>query len=781
MRPRRHWEYTMRSVIGRAVIPFGMLFVSSIESTAHAEATAITRNRAPWILLGGAYAGPRTDDVETRGRRIVMTHSQLASSSLVTSGVDRFGDGETIVRYAQSHRGLPVIGRGASVRLSATGQPIATVLDLESTLPARVDAVVTPLDAASVASSRMTIGASANDAHLVVWPTLDRGARLAWAVLPRVPAELPTRPRVIVDAETGEVLEVRDVVTFANAKVFQFNPTKTPNATTYPLPMPTDGVTLENPFLQASNCIDQKTVKPVNAFGFDMNLHVCELVHVAAPDTNGDYVYEPSDKAGSKEAREDAFSEVSMYFHASKAYAFFRALQGDEEAQVVADKPLRVIANLRVPAGLLTDDFAKAANPNIPLEPYRSAFFAPAGGNLGSLFQQLYGFEAGALWFGQGPKRDYAYDGDVVYHELTHAVVDTTLKLDVWHADARGAIDSPGAMNEALADYFSSAITGDPDVGEYAAVDFGANNGDPIRTLANEDRCRSLVGEVHADSTAFSGALWRGRTSLGEADRTKFDAALYKAMRSNPGAGNLGFEDLAKLFIATLKTDLPAGATALETSMTERGLLPACERIELYTGVVHRSRKTSIGFVAPGKSSVSVKGIAPGIFQLAAQFPEGTASMTVSFTARAGGSEDPGGSAKPFSPVVLAKLGAPITWDPKSKNGHDATFKVTPAEASGSVSATIEFPEATPAGTIYVQIANNGDADGSYDEVALSFTSPEDADTDAPAPIPQDSAVTTNESGCSTSSSKASSALFPGILVAVVASTALRRRHRSAS
>jgi hypothetical protein len=775
----------MRSIFARfssRLATLAVVFTSSITSTAYADARVVMRNHVPWIHLGGTYAGSMNDDVETRGRRIVMTHAKVAPASLVTSGIDRFGGGETIVRYGQLHRGLPVIGRGASVRLSAAGQPIATVLDLASDLPARVTPALTSRDAASVASAWMTIGASANDAHLVVWPTLDRGARLAWVVLPRVLAGLPTRPRVIVDAETGEVLEARDAVVFANANVFQSNPTKTPIAAAYPLPMAADGATLSNPFIQSSNCIDRKTVKSLNTFGFDLKVHVCDLVQLAAPDTNGDYLYQPADGAGTQEARSDAFSEVSMYFHAAKAYTFFRTLAGDPEAQVVEDKPLRVIANLQLPAGLTGGDLATAADPNLPLDPFQNAFFAPAGGGLGSVFQQLYGFDAGALWFGQGPTRDYAYDGDVVYHELTHAVVDATLKLAAWHVDARGAIDAPGAMNEGLADYFSSAITGDPNVGEYAASDLVAGDGAAIRTLENQDRCSSLVGEVHFDSTTFSGALWRARTSLGDADRPKFDAAIYKAMRSNPGAGDLGFEDLAKLFIATLTTDLPSGAAALETAMTDRGLLPGCERIELYTGVARRAPDPRIGFVAPGKASVNVKGIAPGIFQLGAQLPENTASMTVSFTARSGGSSSPfGGSAKPFTPVVLAKLGAPITWDPKSKDGHDATFKVSPKAADGNVSASIELPEGTPNGTIYVQVASTGDSDGSYDEIALTFTPREGTGTTEGPPLPPTVTPSLAEdSGCSASSGRMSTAVVPGMLVALTALTAVRRRRRGA-
>ena len=775
----------MRSIFGRASIPFGaLLLVALTASSARADdknvITRDTRTRAPWIQLGGTYAGSKTDDVETRALRIVVTRAKVAASTLVKSGVDRFGDGDTIVRYAQAHHGLPVIGRGASVRLSAGGQPIATVLDLETELPARTDATVTPKDAASIASARMVLGAAAKDAHLVVWPTLDRGARLAYVVLPPVLPGIPMRPRVMVDAETGEILEARDLITFAKANMFQFNPTKTPSASLYDLPMSTEGATLTNPFIQASNCIDKKSVKPVDFAGFALNVHICDLVQTALPAPNGDYVYQPSDTPGSKEAREDTFSEVSIYFHAAKAYSFFRTLQGEPEAQVVADKPLRLIANLQIPAGMMSGDIAKAGNPDIPLETFQNAFFSPSGGT-GQLFEQLYGFNSGALWFGQGPKRDYAYDGDVVYHEFGHAVVDATLKLGAWHVDARGAIDAPGAMNEGLADYFSSAITGDPDVGEYAAVDMGAAEGSVIRTLANKDACpTAITGEVHFDSTLFTGGLWQARQSLPEGERVKFDAALYKAMRMNPESGDLGYDDLSKLFLTTLKTDLPAGAAALETSMTERGVLPTCERILSFSGAKIASPDQRIGFVAPGKQSVNIKGTAPGIIQIRAALPPNTASVSVAFTARSGGGGQSafGGNAKPFAPVVLAKLGAPITWD--KKTGHDADLKAAADKASGSTSATIEIPEGTTADSIYVQIASTGDSDGAYDGISLAFTAREAVDDGTGDPPAGAAPATTSTSGCSASPSGTSAAILPGMLAAAALATFLRRRRSTA-
>ena len=58
-------------------------------------------------------------DARASGRSRALASAGSVDAALVTSGIDRFGDGDTIVRYAQTHRGLPVIGRGASVRSSA--------------------------------------------------------------------------------------------------------------------------------------------------------------------------------------------------------------------------------------------------------------------------------------------------------------------------------------------------------------------------------------------------------------------------------------------------------------------------------------------------------------------------------------------------------------------------------------------------------------------------------------------------------------------------------------
>jgi hypothetical protein len=725
--------------------------------TATKSETVISRAGAPWLYVGArraagagasALAADRVTLVSLARAAVARTPSG-ARAALAPTTTARFGDGDAIVRFEQTHQGLPVIGRGAAVRLSASGDALLTAIDVERDLPASVTPRVSARAAAAAASGVSALGATEADAHLVVWPLRSGGARLAWAVLPLVPAGLPTAPRVIVDATDGRILEARDTAVFAKANVYRFNPTKTPNLELVDLPIQPDGATLTNPFVSSTNCIDQKTVKPISFGGFKTSVHVCDLVQTAAPDGSGDFVYDPADDPGSDAARSDTFSEVSMYYHASKAYEFFRGLQGVPDAQVVVDKPLPVIANLQIPAGITSGNIALAADPNTALEPFSNAFFSPAVGGLGELFEQLYGMKSGALWFGQGPQRDYSYDGDVVYHEFTHAVVDHTLKLGAWHLDARGAIDAPAAMNEGLADYFSSAITGDPDVGEYASKDLAAG-ASVIRSLANTAKCPTdVIGEPHADSTLFSGALWDARQALGEADRPKFDAALYKAMRSSPGDGDLGYDDLAKLFGATLATDLPAGAQALDAAMTTRGVLPSCDRVvDVGQGVKAVDRSLD-GFASPGLQSLGVSDLAPGILQVHVRLADGaTGQITLSFLVRdtgAGAAGLLGGGGTPYTPVVLAKFGQPITWSDQVK--HDADAKVS-ATQGARYTATIDVPEgATDA---YLQIANAGDTDGVYDDVTAELV-PRAAETpgdDEPAPPADAAAAPADDSGC---------------------------------
>jgi MYXO-CTERM domain-containing protein len=343
-------------------------------------------------------------------------------------------------------------------------------------------------------------------------------------------------------------------------------------------------------------------------------------------------------------------------------------------------------------------------------------------------------------------------------------------------------------MNEGLADYFSSAISGDPDVGEYASKDISSGATGVIRTLANEDKCpTNVIGEVHFDSTLFSGALWQARASLAEADRTKFDAALYKAMRTNPGRGDLGYDDLAKLFLATLGTDLPAGATALTTAMTARGVLPSCERIvEPVNGSVKAIEAIIGGFASPGLQSVPQAGdLVPGIIQVHAKAAPTDGTLVVSFSAKAssgGGANPLGGGGTPFAPVALVKFGKAITWTvSRGSATHDAD-KTLDMTTGTRPTATFDVPAGTT--EVFVQIANKGDTDGAYDNLTIELTPAAVAPVADPVADPNANAspATSSEStsGCGCSMPGHAPALPVGGLVAALAVVAgvVRRRRR---
>ena len=782
----------MRSIVTRSLAPLGaLLFVTALSANASAERT-LRIEPAP-ARAARTVGAPklRQVDVERNARLVLARISPFVASkasSVVLTSTDRFGDGDSIVHFDQSHHGLPVIGRGAAVRMNASGAAVLTSIDLEESLPADINPKISTSLAAN-AASKVTAFTDA-DAHLVVWPLRGGGSRLAYAVLPRVPAGLPFSPRIIVDASTGKVIEARDLTAYAKANVFRFNPTKTANVELLDLPItPTEAQDkLTSSFVTSMNCIDRKTVKKVNLFGFNADMHVCDLDQLATADASGDFLYTPKDTPGSTDARSDEFSEVSMYFHTATAIRFFQQLQGVPDAQVTVDKPIRVVANLQIPAGISSLDLTKAADPNVALEPFSNAFFSPAGGQLGQLFQQLYGLKGGGLWFGQGPQRDYAYDGDVVYHELGHAVVDKTLRLGAWHIDNRGAIDSPGAMNEGLADYFSSAITGDGDVGEYASKDLSAG-GAVIRSLTNEDKCpRHIVGEVHLDSTLFAGGLWEARTALAADDRPKMDAALYKAMRSNAGNGDLGYDDLTKLFVATLKTDLPTGATAVETAMTKRGVLPSCERIlEWQDKNIKAFEPGTGGYASPGLQMLGLDGdTAPGMIQIHAKMPAGSGKVTVTFTSRtstSGGSNPLGGGGTPFAPTLIAKTGKAITWSVTNTNEgkHDAEAKADFKATGTKYSASVELTQG--ATDVYLQVVNKGESDGAYDDISVQLAPSDNPITEPtpeqPAPSGNTPVAQSEDSGCNTNGGRSVPAPATGAVMVLGALAALLRRRRA--
>jgi hypothetical protein len=758
--------------------------------------------KGAWSLPKGAGA-----TLEQRGRfalnRLVRNSEGL---QLVPTSVSQSAQGDGLIRFAQLHQGVPVVGANATVRVTASNVVTQVGTTLQTGLPASVSPTVSAADAAQRAQQRIALAVSPRDGHLVLVPTRE-GVKLVWAFLPVVPRELGTVPRILVDAHTGEILQVRDMALRGEAKasVYPSNPLASPALQLLPLAMaPTDAAgKLSNDYLVALNCVGDGVIKEANFNGFPLKIRACELKQMASPNAEGNYVASPTDDpAKKKESGSDTFSEVSMYYHAARIYSYFRGLQGDVDGQVVVEKPLRAIANLRLDSALASGNIQSL--PGSELIPFSNAFYSPAGGGLGDAFAQVYGFNDGAMWFFQGPKKDYAYDGDVIYHEFIHAVVNATLQLGQWAEDKYGLTAAPGSMNEGLADYFAAAVSGDADLGEYAARDIDARM-KSIRTLANKDRCPTeIVGEVHYDSTLFSGALWSARSALAsDEERRTFDSAIYEVMRQSPGLLDPTYEEVSRLFVDNLKIRMPAGAKLLEESLTERGVFPECTRVVPYKGIPLTPPRASgmPGYAAPGKQNLMVSGeMAPGVLQLSSPIPERATKLTVTFSIpkgrggiREGGSGGGpfGGGGKPFTPVVLVKWGDFVEWTSKTKLASNADAKLKPVQAGQTYSAEVEVPEG--ATKVAVQVANAGDEDGFYADFALAIeslppvapategpTEEPPTPTTAPAVASVADPASPKESGCGCTVPRRlpTDRMGLGVLVGL-ALVGLRRRRRS--
>ncbi len=681
---------------------------------------------------GLAHAAPHTSrirapvggplDVATARAALVAAAPALQSAELTHARTfDLAGRGRAF-RFGQSHAGLPVLSRGAT--FVASGRTAAARFASVHTEPA-TRFTVRPVPtlsagASAIVASRVagrTFGAS--DAVLAWWPSAF-GVRLTWAFYAGVAPGSVYAPTVLVDAHTGERLLRFDATRRDRAaKVFPENPIKTPTAEDVTLEgLEVGATTLTSDRVSVFNCIDNKQV--VRAFG--LSLHVCDLEQTAIADANGDFPYEFERDFDV----EDAHAEVAMFHHASTIYSRMVSL-GMPELQ---DRPLIGVVNFRMAEGLWggTGNPAVLADPDRALEPLDNAFFSPAS----PFFERFWGVESGALWFGQGTQRDFAVDGDVVFHEFGHAAVDATANLaPYWLLDDQGAHPESGSMNEALADYFSSAITGDARVGEYVGQAFGMSS---IRDLENDHTCpESTAGEVHVDSTLFSGALWSARKALSEDDALLLDGAIVTALVAAP-SGELAYHEMAELVIVAVEAS-PLGssvATTLRDTFEVRGVLPRCERIRRYDGAPLLGPSATLGhaFYVPGKAIVGVPesvDFAPGHFQLRVPVEEGAAQMQVRWQSLPAPSSGLGGSfggeGTPFDPVVLVKFGEdPIRFEYGPGVRHDAQDPVVPMGGSVTEAATIDLPAgATDA---HVMIVNRGDQDGLLTELFVRFLDP---------------------------------------------------------
>jgi MYXO-CTERM domain-containing protein len=668
---------------------FALLAVFSLPAAASAART-LTASGA----LGSARAVPDDATAIAIARAAIATHLSIAGATLDVERVDARDDGSRIVRFTQSIAGIPVEDRGARVLVDTDGVPRIATASVEDRTPPALRPVL-DAKAAAKAQTHRGILLDPSRARLAFVPT-PSGPRLAWIVAADVPFELPIRPVVAVDAVTGaRIFSVDRARRAKQVRVFPDNPAKTPTLAVKPLASLLDGTkSLTSATWDTSSCIDRGTVKTLSTLGMPIAMHLCDVAHAATADAAGDFLFTrpPSDTAV-----DDLLSEASAAYHVDRA---LRAYASDGLPLLRPEaRPLTVVANVRMPSNWSSGPASKLGCASCKLEPLDNAFYSPAD----PFTKDLFGTAKDGLFLGQGTKVDYAYDGDVVYHELGHAVVESTAKLvPTLHFDDQGSTMQPGAANEAIADFLSSTVTGDPEVGEYAGG-MGA-----IRNIENSARCDdALTNEVHEDSLPFSGTLWEARNL--SADKTKFDRGVVLGLQMVP-SGDVGFTELLLSIQTGLEKESPVDAKILASVASKREIA-SCRRVRELPG--GGKATGDYGFFAYGRPYAPMMGVdvVPGHVQFHRTLPADASSITVSWDGIALPGDPPWLFADlPFDAAVLVKFDSPITF---SDGKGDFT---TRRDVDGtSVFASIPVPAG--AKDVYVMVGTVGDGSGLYDHV----------------------------------------------------------------
>ena len=551
-----------------------------------------------------------------------------------------------------------------------------------------------------------------------------REAAAVWRVAaePRFAGD-PERPVAIVDAATGSVVELHDPTHRAGrAVVYPQNPVRTPLVSTVQLPVDSGASFPLNARFETLNCVDKRDVRPT-LLG---PTHFCHLESTAHADADGDFVFDvPTDTEP-----EDPFAETNAFHHANRFADFMTALGAPAAKQRV-----QIVTNLMWPSGFAAGDPARMADPNAPLDPYIGAFFAPTN----PLFTPTGQIDTGVMWFGQGPLRDYAYDADIVYHEYIHALLfQHTQLLGVYEPDRYGLTPGSRALEEGLADYFSSAYTGDSEMGEYAAPNL--RPGQPhYRQLDNGQHCRELSGEEHHDSHPLAGALWRARASLSVDEQRQLDHAVLSVILG-AHLPRLKLADFAELLRHELdRRDLPTVWAALRGQFETRGLLGDCYRDIPYTAeplVSSDALRNDRLWIAPGGRDtawgMSVQAapfpFTPALVQFSTEVPSNGRRLWV--------------SARVFGPPgevsALVRFDGDIEYDWNAAPptvAHDALVSLTGTWPQRA--ATIDVPANVQ--RVSVQIVQHGAERLGYRDVELRVTSvaPPTSDAETPALEPR--------------------------------------------
>jgi len=509
--------------------------------------------------------------------------------------------------------------------------------------------------------------------------------RLAWKIRFRPSSPLDGR-YYYVDAHSGMRLGggnfVRNAEPTNMAKVFLSNPIRDKEPIEIELPWIADDVEGKLTSVEDENGIRKIVSANCPVLGdtidyYGNQLEICTATQLANKTENGNFIYEDWTKGVDfKKDVEDVYSEVSMYHHMSRIYSKLMSLGLDGFSNIGVHKdnnPIIGISNFQMPSQ------------NGTLSSMDNAFYSPHDPYFAEMFFSEFDYKGDMLILGQGSKADFAYDGDVIYHEFGHAVVEGAAQLAFASSpDKYGYSNETMGLDEGMADTFSFLIAGDSCLGEYVSEAYGESYGYSktgdyycLRNaendhLVNED----FTGESHNDGLPAVNAHWQLYQAALKAGATtdEFLSFYISALLSVPFS-DLKYKGWGNILLDTVQdTDFSALKDKFEGILDAKGFFNEVRA----RNIEHKAQYLFSGGVADYQGSpsetidVEIEGakmdVAPMYVQLYYDVPECIDTITITGTPSDGESMSTS-SAPKYS--LLSRKENPVYW-----TVDDIPFKV---------------------------------------------------------------------------------------------------------
>ncbi|MGI6395241.1 MAG: hypothetical protein ACOX2F_11045 [bacterium] len=445
--------------------------------------------------------------------------------------------GVKIHKIEWSYGGIPVVGRYSVIK-ERNGEIFSVINALED-FSVDTNPTLSPLEAAKTVSLQNSGSISISPDFISQLVIIERFGkyRLAHKVRFRPTSILDGR-FYYVDAHSGEYLGGGNFVMSASentAKVFDTNPVRD-KATEVELPWVADDAEGK---LTAE--IDEEGIRKVVACNcldlgdsfeyYGSKYPICTPTQRANKIENGNFVYEDWNKGISYTFdADDNYSEVAVYWHITKIYNYLLSLGLKNFSHLGTHRqsgslnPIIGVGNFQMPEN------------SVKLSPMDNAFYSPHDPYFKDMFFKDFEYEGDIIVLGQGTKADFAYDGDVIYHEFGHATIEGTAKLSYMaFPDKYGYSNETLGLNEGMADTFSFLVAGDPCLGEYVSEAYGKmygyeKTGDYycLRHAENEEIVNeSFIGESHHDGLPAVSTHWLMYQAALKKGFTKDDFARY--------------------------------------------------------------------------------------------------------------------------------------------------------------------------------------------------------------------------------------------------------------